>query len=65
MPEFRQKTLSAAAKIQLIVTEQDKALSPDELQALAGELGWSLKQSEVTKAVNVLARLGLVQVGSQ
>lgn len=65
VPEFRQKTLSAAAKIHLIVTEQDSALSPDELQALAGELGWNLKQSEVTEAVNVLARLGLVQVGSQ
>ena len=65
VPEFRQKTLSAAAKIHLIVTEQDRALSPDELQALARELGWNLKQSEVTEAVNVLARLGLVQVGSQ
>jgi uncharacterized protein YwgA len=64
VPEFRQKTLSAAAKIHLIVTEQNRALPSDLLRDLARELGWNLKQAEVSEAVNVLARLGLVQVGS-
>jgi hypothetical protein len=64
VPAFRQKTLSAAAKIHLIVTEQGRALTHDELQALARELGWNLKQSEVSEAVDVLERLGLIQVGS-
>jgi DNA-binding MarR family transcriptional regulator len=64
VPEFRQKTLSAAAKIHMIVAEQDHALSQNELQALARELGWDLKQPEVSEAVDVLARLGLVELSS-
>jgi len=63
VPNFRQKTLSAAAKIHLIVSEQRSALTPDELRELAKELGWRLKKNEITEAINVLASLHLVTVG--
>jgi uncharacterized protein YwgA len=64
VPEFRQKTLSAAAKIHLIVSEQHRALTTDELRRLAKDLGWRLKQEEITEAINVLASLKLVSLGS-
>lgn len=64
VPELRQQMLSVAAKIHLIVTEQGRPLSHDELQALAGELGWNLKPGEIAEAVSILGHLGLVQVGS-
>jgi hypothetical protein len=62
VPGFRQKTLSAAAKIHLIVTEQKRVVTLEELRQLARDLGWRLGQNEIKEAVNVLERLDLVQV---
>src|SRR5438045_983587 len=40
VPGFRQRTLSAAAKIHLIVSEQGQPVQLDQLNRLAGGLGW-------------------------
>lgn len=61
IPEFRQKTLSAAAKIHMIVAEQRRPVAPDEIPRLAQHLGWSLSQDEVNGTVDVLRRLDLMQ----
>jgi uncharacterized protein YwgA len=60
IPEFRQRTLSAAAKINHIVSEQDRAVSDAELQTLARQLGWHLKKSDIDEAVGALVRLGFI-----
>jgi uncharacterized protein YwgA len=62
VPDFRQKTLSAAAKIDLIVDEQEDALPLDEVRTLAKQLGWKLTQGEMRGALEVLTRLELVEV---
>jgi uncharacterized protein YwgA len=64
VPQFRQGTLSAAAKINLIVSEQNQAVTLDELKHLAKELGWRLKPTEIKAALKVLTRLNLVEVHS-
>jgi hypothetical protein len=61
IPEFRQQTLSAAAKIHLIVTEQGRPVALDAIPQLARHLGWRLSQDEVNRTVDVLRRLELVQ----
>jgi hypothetical protein len=61
IPDFRQRTLSAAAKIHLIVTEQGKPVAQDEIPRLAQHLGWSLSQDEVNHTVDVLRTLKLVE----
>lgn len=60
IPEFRQRTLSAAAKINHIVQDQDRLVTDDELQALAHQLGWHLRQSDINEAVGALVRLGFI-----
>lgn len=62
VPEFRQRTLSAAAKIDLIVHEQDHPVPLDELRQLAQDLGWHLGKQDMNEALDVLARLELVNV---
>jgi uncharacterized protein YwgA len=62
VPGFRQKTLSAAAKIDLIVSELEKPVPKNEIGRLAQELGWNLSESEVNEALDVLARLDLVSL---
>jgi hypothetical protein len=62
VPGFRQKTLSAAAKIDLIVDEQGKDVPLSDLQDLARDLGWALSSDEIKEALDVLTRLDLVQV---
>jgi uncharacterized protein YwgA len=60
IPNFRQQTLSAAAKIHLIITEQGRPVAIAEIPRLAGHLGWRLSQDEVNRTVDVLRRLDLV-----
>lgn len=60
IPDFRQRTLSAAAKINHIVNEQDRFVNDDELRALAGQLGWQLRQGDIDEAVGALVRLGFI-----
>jgi len=61
IPNFRQQSLSAAAKIHLIVSEQGRPVQPDEIPQLAQHLGWNLSRDEVNRTVDVLRRLDLVQ----
>jgi uncharacterized protein YwgA len=62
VPGFRQKTLSAAAKIDLIVSEHQDPIPKNEIGRLAKELGWDLSESEVNEALDVLKRLDLVSI---
>jgi hypothetical protein len=62
VPGLRQSTLSAAAKIDLIVSEEHRVMPPDEIRELASALGWRLSQNEVDEALNVLTQLDLVEV---
>jgi hypothetical protein len=61
VPGFHQKTLSAAAKIDLILAEGDRDVPLDEIRELANELGWRLTDGEVKEALDVLTRLDLVE----
>ena len=63
VPNFRQATLSAAAKIHLIVSEEGRTISVDELPGLAKQLGWRLTKNQIKNTVGVLQDLGLVEVG--
>jgi hypothetical protein len=63
VPELRQQTLSAAAKIDLIVAQQDEPVPVDELPKLARRLGWHLSRGQVKKTVDVLTRLDLIETG--
>ena len=61
VPDLRQKTLSSAAKIHLIVSEQGRPVVTGEIPRLAARLGWELTQDEVDTTVDVLRRLELVE----
>jgi uncharacterized protein YwgA len=61
VPHLRQKTLSAAAKIHLIVSEQGRVIPVDELPGLAKQLGWRLSKNQIKHTVEVLQDLGLVE----
>jgi uncharacterized protein YwgA len=61
VPHFRQKTLSAAAKIHLIVSEQGRTIPVNDLPGLAKQLGWRLSKSQIKHTVEVLQDLGLVE----
>lgn len=60
IPEFRQRALSAAAKIDLILSEHEGPVPVAELRDLAGALGWTLSDDEVQQSVQVLEQLKLV-----
>lgn len=60
LPDFRQKTLSAAAKVHLIVTRADDSVSFAQVSELAESLGWKLGVNDIEKTRSVLERLDLV-----
>jgi uncharacterized protein YwgA len=60
VPELRQKTLSAAAKIHFIVTEKNREVSDDEVRVIAKGLGWHLSKRQIERTADLLAGLGLV-----
>lgn len=62
VPGLRQKTLSAAAKIDLIISEQARAVPLSEIRVIAKDLGWSLSETEAKEALDVLTKLDLVEV---
>jgi uncharacterized protein YwgA len=64
VPGFRQRTLSAAAKIDLIITEQERFVPLTEVRLLAQELGWQLSDHEAQEALEVLRRLDLVHASA-
>jgi uncharacterized protein YwgA len=63
LPDLNQKTLSSAAKTYLIVDETEGGVSEDEIPALARRLGWKLSRAEVTKTVEILNKLNLLEDG--
>jgi hypothetical protein len=59
---FDRRLLSAAAKIDLIVSEHERPDPKSEIGRLAKELGWSLSEGEVSEALDLLTRLDLVSL---
>jgi uncharacterized protein YwgA len=65
IPRLRQKPLSAAAKIDLILREQDAPVKVADLPKLARNLGWQLTTTDVRKTVEVLKDLELVETSAK
>jgi uncharacterized protein YwgA len=62
VPDLNQKTLSSAAKTYLIVSEGGETISESEIPELAQKLGWKLTGQEVSKTVELLEELDLIEV---
>lgn len=60
MPGLPQKSLSAAAKIYMIVVDQQRTVKLNEIPGLAEHLGWNLTQHQVDRTVDVLRKLELL-----
>jgi uncharacterized protein YwgA len=60
VPELRQKTLSAAAKIHYVVAERHRPVSDEEVRTIAKGLGWRLNARQVERTADLLAGLGLL-----
>lgn len=63
LPEMDQKTLSAAAKTYLIISESDEGVDESEIPNLAKRLGWDLDVDQVRNTVTLLERLELLEDG--
>lgn len=61
VPGYRQKELSIAAKVDLIVHSQNEAVPAAAIPALARGLGWQVDDEDVDRAVGILVRLERVQ----
>jgi uncharacterized protein YwgA len=59
LPELDQKTLSAAAKTYLIISESE-GVTESAIPELAKELGWQIDAGQVHSMVDLLERLGLL-----
>lgn len=57
-----QATLSAAAKTLYIAREQSKAISADEVEALARDFGWKLRKANINRVVRMLSELRFLKV---
>ena len=53
-------TISIAAKVHFIVSDQGKA-TVDQIQEMAGSLGWSISEDSIGKVVEYLKQLELVK----
>lgn len=60
LPGLDQKTLSAAAKTYLIITESDEGVDEADVPVLAKRLGWELDAAQVRDTVALLDRLDLL-----
>ena len=54
------KTVSIAAKVHFIVSDQGKA-TVDQIQEMAGSLGWDISEDSVNRVVEYLKQLELVK----
>lgn len=63
VPDLDQQTLSMAAKIQFIVSSQEKPTPIGQIPALAKGLGWRISDKQVAKSVELLKKLDLLTVG--
>jgi uncharacterized protein len=62
VPDLDQNTLSMAAKIHFIVTQEDEPTPLIEIPTLARQLGWRISDPQVDRSVELLQRLGLLSV---
>jgi uncharacterized protein YwgA len=62
LPNLDQKTLSSAAKTHLIVSEAEGPVPVEEIPVFARRLGWHLSPTQVTRTVDILQKLQLVDV---
>ena len=60
LPGLDQKTLSAAAKTYLIISESDEGVDEADIPVLAKRLGWELDATQVSDTVTLLERLDLL-----
>lgn len=60
LPGLDQKTLSAAAKTYLIISESNEGVEEADIPALAKRLGWELDANQVRDTVTLLERLDLL-----
>ena len=61
LPELDQKTLSAAAKTYLIISESDEGVDEADIPELARRLGWDLDAKQVRDTVALLERVDLLE----
>ena len=61
LPGLDQKTLSAAAKTYLIISESDAGVNEGEIPVLARRLGWELNADQVVDTVRLLEQLDLLE----
>jgi uncharacterized protein YwgA len=59
---LEQANLSAAAKTLYIAREQGKAVSLDEVKALASDFGWKLSKPTIVRVAEMLSQLSFVKV---
>ena len=60
LPGLDQKTLSAAAKTYLIISESDEGVDETDIPDLAKRLGWELDADQVRNTVKLLEQLDLL-----
>jgi hypothetical protein len=60
LPGLDQRTLSAAAKTYLIISESDEGVDEVDIPVLAERLGWELDAGQVRDTVMLLERLDLL-----
>jgi uncharacterized protein YwgA len=65
LPGLDQKTLSAAAKTYLIISESDEGVDETDIPVLAKRLGWELDPDQVRDTVTLLERLDLLDNAEQ
>lgn len=61
LPGLDQKTLSAAAKTYLIISESEAGVDEPEIPVLARRLGWELNSEQVSNTVKLLEQLDLLE----
>jgi uncharacterized protein YwgA len=62
VPDLDQQTLSMAAKIHFIVSNQERATPLAQIPPLAKQLGWRISDLQVQRSVELLQRLDLLTV---
>jgi hypothetical protein len=61
LPDLRQRTLSAAAKVHLIVSREPTPVSFERLSSLADGFGWKLQTRDIENTRSILDDLQLVE----
>lgn len=64
VPGYRQHRLSVAAKVDLILRQRGGGATTDDIPELARQLGWTVSDEEVDRAVDILVALGRVETSA-